>query len=206
MLTAVSEKEQTTIGLKIHNVSISPSPNTHVFAVLDTVSEADAKGLKNGLFGRDVEVWGGNCELTSRIPKLTTVDYQLGNGKKSAVATPQRLPALIPHAIDDIIAKSPELEVGAPFGIVLTAVIPHAPYKVGTAPRRQGPRVRPAREASQARPQDRGGSACRLELFCSVPQDCGLGCAILQYAGYSRKQHSDNSLMLQREHERTLIL
>lgn len=63
-LTPDSEKLQSAIGLNIHNVSISPSPNTHVFAVLDTVSEADAKGLKDGLFGRDVMVWGGNCELS----------------------------------------------------------------------------------------------------------------------------------------------
>ncbi|TXT14552.1 uncharacterized protein COLE_00745 [Cutaneotrichosporon oleaginosum] len=93
-----SEKLQAAIGLNIHKVSISPSPNTHVFAVLDTVSEADAKGLKDGLYGRDVMVWGGNF------------DYQLGNGKKSGVAVPQHLPSLIPHAIDAIVAQTPEAE------------------------------------------------------------------------------------------------
>ncbi|BEI93259.1 uncharacterized protein CcaverHIS019_0508870 [Cutaneotrichosporon cavernicola] len=93
-----SEKLKGPIGLNISKVSISCSPNTHVFAVLDTVSEADAKGLKDGLFGRDVLVWGGNF------------DYQLGNGKKSGVAVPQHMPSLIPHAIDELIAESPEAE------------------------------------------------------------------------------------------------
>ncbi|GMK55481.1 hypothetical protein CspeluHIS016_0205370 [Cutaneotrichosporon spelunceum] len=93
-----SEKLQAPIGLNIHKVSISASPNTHVFAVLDTISEADAKGLKDGLFGRDVMVWGGNFE------------YQLGTGKKSASAVPQHMPSLIPHAIDELVAQTPEAE------------------------------------------------------------------------------------------------
>lgn len=62
-LTSDSEKDKAVTGLKIHSVSVSAAPNTHVFAVLDTLSEADTKGLKEGLFGRDVMVWGGNCKL-----------------------------------------------------------------------------------------------------------------------------------------------
>lgn len=96
-LTEFSETTQKATALAIHHISVSTSPNTHVFAVLDTVAQADAKGLKEGLFGKDAMVWGGNG------------DYQLGNGKRSSVATPQHLPSLIPHAIDTIVDKSQEV-------------------------------------------------------------------------------------------------
>lgn len=98
-LTEYNEATQAATALAIHNVCVSPAPSTHVFAVLDTVAQADAKGLKEGLFGKDVMVWGGNG------------DYQLGNGKRSSVATPQHLPSLIPHAIDTMVQKSQEITV-----------------------------------------------------------------------------------------------
>jgi hypothetical protein len=33
---------------------------THVYAVLDSAKEADEQGLNQGLYGKDVMVWGGN--------------------------------------------------------------------------------------------------------------------------------------------------
>ena len=84
------------LPLSIQSLSVAPSPAAHVFAVLDTVRSADAKGLKEGLFGKDVMVWGANQ------------DYQLGNGKRSALASPTHLPSLIPHAIDTLVSASPE--------------------------------------------------------------------------------------------------
>ena len=68
-LTKDSEKLKAFIPLGIHNVSISPAPSAHVFAVLDTVSEADPKAVKEGLYGKDVMVWGGNCALCLRITR-----------------------------------------------------------------------------------------------------------------------------------------
>jgi len=55
-----SEKESAFLPLGIHNVSVSPASSSHVFAVLDTVSQADVKGVQQGLYGKDVMVWGGN--------------------------------------------------------------------------------------------------------------------------------------------------
>jgi len=46
--------------LGIHAVSVAPSPTAHVFATLDTVSEAEKEGVRRGLYGKDVMVWGGN--------------------------------------------------------------------------------------------------------------------------------------------------
>ena len=55
-----SEKANAFIPLSIYAVSLAPSPSAHVFAVLDTVREAEAGGVKSGLYGKDVMVWGGN--------------------------------------------------------------------------------------------------------------------------------------------------
>jgi hypothetical protein len=55
-----SEKAGAYLPLGIHSLSISSSPSAHVFAVLDTVREAEQKGVEQGLYGRDVMVWGGN--------------------------------------------------------------------------------------------------------------------------------------------------
>jgi len=70
--------------------------------VLDTVSEADPKAVKEGLYGKDVMVWGGNCTfgLPNVNAKLTSVEYQLGNGKRSSLAVPQHLPALVSRFSD----------------------------------------------------------------------------------------------------------
>jgi hypothetical protein len=57
-----SEKLNAFVPLGIHSVSLSPGPMTHVFAVLDTVGQAEEKGVKMGLYGKDVMVWGGNGE------------------------------------------------------------------------------------------------------------------------------------------------
>ncbi|KAK4688431.1 hypothetical protein P7C73_g1683, partial [Tremellales sp. Uapishka_1] len=87
-LQEFSEKANQFLPLDIHTVSVSPSPNAHVYAVLDTVSQADEAGVLAGRYGKDVMVWGGNAE------------FQLGNGKRSSLAIPQHLPPLIPKAID----------------------------------------------------------------------------------------------------------
>ncbi|KAK6907421.1 hypothetical protein I203_101415 [Kwoniella mangroviensis CBS 8507] len=81
-LQEYSEKAQTFLPIGIHNLSISPSSNTHVYATLDTVTLADAKGVQEGKYGKDVMAWGAN------------VDYQIGNGKRSSTAIPQHLPPL----------------------------------------------------------------------------------------------------------------
>ena len=60
-----SEKEKAFLPLGIHNVSVSPASSSHVFAVLDTVSHADVKGVSQGLYGKDVMVWGGNGKRAS---------------------------------------------------------------------------------------------------------------------------------------------
>lgn len=57
-----SEKLNAFVPLGIHSVSLSPGPMTHVFAVLDTVGQAEEKGVQMGLYGKDVMVWGGNGE------------------------------------------------------------------------------------------------------------------------------------------------
>jgi alpha-tubulin suppressor-like RCC1 family protein len=95
-LTSDSEKDKAMVPLVTQSLSIAPSPSAHVFATLDTLRSADAKGIKDGLFGKDVLAWGANG------------DYQLGNGKRSATASPTHLPSLIPHAIDTLVASSPE--------------------------------------------------------------------------------------------------
>ncbi|KAL7422857.1 hypothetical protein Q5752_002153 [Cryptotrichosporon argae] len=82
-LQEYSEKAKAFLPLPVHAVSISPAPLGHVFAVLDTVSHADQDGVKRGIYGKDVMVWGGNA------------DYQLGNGKRSSLAVPQHLPPLV---------------------------------------------------------------------------------------------------------------
>lgn len=61
-----SEKQGAFIPLRIHDVSISNSPAPHIFAVLDTANEAEDKGKKQGLYGKDVMVWGGSGELFLR--------------------------------------------------------------------------------------------------------------------------------------------
>lgn len=47
------------------------------------------------------------------------VDYQLGTGKRSSVATPTHLPSLIPHAMDTLVASRTEVidEKPAPEGL-----------------------------------------------------------------------------------------
>ncbi|WVR03764.1 hypothetical protein IAU60_000759 [Kwoniella sp. DSM 27419] len=87
-LQEYSEKAKTFLPIGIHDLAISSSPNTHVYAVLDTVTLADAKGVKEGIYGKDVMAWGNN------------VDYQIGNGKRSSTAIPQHLPPIGPKAID----------------------------------------------------------------------------------------------------------
>ncbi|OCF31640.1 hypothetical protein I316_06645 [Kwoniella heveanensis BCC8398] len=87
-LQEYSEKAKTFLPIGIHNLAISSSPNTHVYATLDTVTLADAKGVKEGIYGKDVMAWGAN------------VDYQIGNGKRSSTAIPQHLPPIGPKAID----------------------------------------------------------------------------------------------------------
>nr|XP_018264786.1 uncharacterized protein I303_02965 [Kwoniella dejecticola CBS 10117]OBR86944.1 hypothetical protein I303_02965 [Kwoniella dejecticola CBS 10117] len=81
-LQEYSEKAKTFLPIGIHNLSISPSLNTHVYATLDTVTLADEKGVKEGRYGKDVMAWGAN------------VDYQIGNGKRSSTAIPQHLPPI----------------------------------------------------------------------------------------------------------------
>ena len=58
-----SEKANAYLPLGISSLSISSSPSAHVFAVLDSAKEADEKGLSQGLYGKDVMVWGGGGEL-----------------------------------------------------------------------------------------------------------------------------------------------
>lgn len=60
LIAKVSEKAKAFLPLELYAVSVSPSPNAHIFAVLKTDREADAKGVKDGLYGKDVMVWGGN--------------------------------------------------------------------------------------------------------------------------------------------------
>lgn len=51
------------VPLSVYSLSVSQSPTTHVFAVLDTMRDAETtKGLKENLFGKDVMVWGGNSK------------------------------------------------------------------------------------------------------------------------------------------------
>ncbi len=70
---ADSEKVKAFLPLGIHAVSIAPSPTAHVYTTLDTVSQADDKGVLDGIYGKDVMVWGGNSELKSDafVTKLT---------------------------------------------------------------------------------------------------------------------------------------
>ncbi len=55
-----SEKANSFLPLGIHAVSISPSPASHVYSTLDTVGQADDKGVAEGIYGKDVMVWGCN--------------------------------------------------------------------------------------------------------------------------------------------------
>jgi hypothetical protein len=72
---------------------------SHIFAVLDTVGEAEAVGVKQGLYGKDVMVWGGNGEHEQGQDRPdSAADYQLGNGKRSSLAVPQHIPQLIQRA------------------------------------------------------------------------------------------------------------
>lgn len=57
-----SEKDGAFVPLGLHALSVSQSPSTHCFAVLDTTSQADPKAVREGLYGKDVMVWGGNSE------------------------------------------------------------------------------------------------------------------------------------------------
>ena len=52
-------------------MSVAASPATHVFAVLDTVTHADQKGVKEGLYGKDVMVWGGNGRPSCMVYKIS---------------------------------------------------------------------------------------------------------------------------------------
>ena len=62
LLMSDSESEQKFRPLAVHDISVSKSPSAHVFATLDTVAQADKAGVKEGLYGKDVMVWGGNSE------------------------------------------------------------------------------------------------------------------------------------------------
>lgn len=64
-----SEKANAFLPLGISSLSVAPSPSAHVFAVLDSAKEADEKGLSEGLYGKDVMVWGGNGTSLSRSPR-----------------------------------------------------------------------------------------------------------------------------------------
>ncbi|TXT12899.1 hypothetical protein VHUM_01300 [Vanrija humicola] len=92
-LQEYSEKTQSITALGVYKLSIAPSPNTHAYAAIDSVQNADAKGVQAGLFGRDVMEWGGNA------------DYQLGNGKRSSLAVPAYLESPLPRAADKVEEK-----------------------------------------------------------------------------------------------------
>lgn len=105
--------------LGISSLSVSPSPSAHVFAVLDSAKEADEKGLSQGLYGKDVMVWGGNGAsrpfgLCMYSILTGVVDYQLGNGKRSSLAVPQHLPPLVERLVTagGIIASEASLSSG----------------------------------------------------------------------------------------------
>lgn len=51
--------------------------------------------------------WSGVETVSTRdsAPLTPTADYQLGTGKRSALAVPTHLPSIIPHAIDTLIAE-----------------------------------------------------------------------------------------------------
>lgn len=73
LIPSDSEKANAFLPLGISSLSVAPSPSAHVFAVLDSAKEADEKGLKDGLYGKDVMVWGGNgqsCPPQSTEQKL----------------------------------------------------------------------------------------------------------------------------------------
>lgn len=100
-----SEKAGTFLPIGIHSLSVSLGPNSHVFAVLDTVALADDQGVKEGRYGKDVMVWGANCTSVRLITetktnKVLVADYQLGNGKRSNLSVPQHLPPMSPKAIE----------------------------------------------------------------------------------------------------------
>ncbi|ORX33250.1 regulator of chromosome condensation 1/beta-lactamase-inhibitor protein II [Kockovaella imperatae] len=95
-LQEYSEKTKSFVPVEIHSISAAPSSAAHVFAVLDTVAQADKDGLQKGLYGRDVMVWGGNG------------DYQLGNGKRSSLAVPQHLLPIIPRLLSGTAAVTAE--------------------------------------------------------------------------------------------------
>jgi hypothetical protein len=67
-----SEKANAFLPLGISSLSVSSSPSAHVFAVLDSAKEADEKGLNQGLYGKDVMVWGGNGMSSPIYPPLMT--------------------------------------------------------------------------------------------------------------------------------------
>ncbi|EIW68906.1 hypothetical protein TREMEDRAFT_31511 [Tremella mesenterica DSM 1558] len=101
-LQEFSEKANAFLPLAIHSISVSSSPWAHAVAVLDTVSQADEKGVKAGRYGKDVMVWGGNS------------DYQLGNGKRSSLAIPQHLPPLISSSAErEDLLSTPESELNS---------------------------------------------------------------------------------------------
>jgi len=81
-LQEYSETLKAFIPLEIKSVSVSSSPNAHIFATLNTVTQSEQSGVTDGLYGDDVCAWGGNA------------DYQLGNGKRSNLAVPQHLPPI----------------------------------------------------------------------------------------------------------------
>lgn len=88
-----------------------------MFAVLDSAKEADEQGLSQGLYGKDVMVWGGNgMSPTAYCLRnlIFVVDYQLGNGKRSSLAVPQHLPPMVERlvATGSVMASEASLSSG----------------------------------------------------------------------------------------------
>ena len=75
-LQEYSEATQELVPLQITSISVSPSMNTHAFAVLDTLQSADPKGKKQNMFGKDVLVWGGNSKSFWRLGGAPVADPQ----------------------------------------------------------------------------------------------------------------------------------
>lgn len=111
-LQEYSEKTKSITALGVYSLSIAPSPNTHAFGAIDSVQNADAKGVKAGLFGRDVMEWGGNGGFPLLTGLTHAADYQLGNGKRSSLAVPAYLESPLPRAADKVEEK-PDGEVVA---------------------------------------------------------------------------------------------
>ncbi|TFK55231.1 RCC1/BLIP-II [Heliocybe sulcata] len=89
-LIEFSEQTQNLQPIVPHAISISPSPAGHIVLALDTQNGP-------GGSGRDLLLWGANY------------DWQLGNGKRSSLATPTRLTR--PDGSRFILAKAKAREV-----------------------------------------------------------------------------------------------